>query len=41
LFFLPSLALTAIPAAVSWFYIEKPALRLKEVRLQTATTPAE
>ncbi len=41
LFFLPSLALTAIPAGISWFYIEKPALRLKEVRLQTASTPAE
>ena len=36
LFFLPSLAVTAIPAWISWFYIEKPALRLKEVRLQTA-----
>jgi peptidoglycan/LPS O-acetylase OafA/YrhL len=43
LFFLPSLVLTAIPAWFSWFYIEKPALRLKEVRPQArlGSTPAE
>ena len=37
LFFLPSLVLTAIPAWMSWHYVEKPALRLKDLRLQTTT----